>query len=91
MALRSAAVVDFNKADANAVVHSGEQSGVKSRRQRCGDGRLEIVYRFKACRREFCRLSRIILPIVPSFGGIEAELRSQPKTKHLPASPTERS
>ena len=62
--LRSSAVVDLNETDAGAVVHSREQGGVKARRQRRRDARLESVCRRQTRGSQFGRIGRVILPVV---------------------------
>ena len=58
------AVVDFHQANAGAVVHSGEQSGIKAWRQDRGYGRLKVVCGRETGRGNFRGLRRIILPVV---------------------------
>ena len=61
---RRAPVVNFNQADASAVVQSTKQGGVKARRQRRGYGRLAVVCRHQTRRGDFRSLQRVILPVV---------------------------
>ena len=63
-ALWRPAVVNFNETVPSAVVQSSEQGGVRTRRQRRRDARLQCVCRCETRSSEFRRLSRDILPVV---------------------------
>ena len=56
-------VVDFDHADASAVVQSREQRGVKARRQRRGDARPRLFVGARPAA-VICGLRRVILPVV---------------------------
>jgi hypothetical protein len=70
--LRRPAIVDFDQADASAVVQSREQRGVKARRQCRGYGRLEVIAR----RQTRC-----------TQGGNQRQARSQPYFNQLRGAP----
>ena len=64
VSLRRPAVVDFNQADTDAVVHSREQRGVKARRQCRRDAGLQWFVGARPAAVSSAACAGVILPVV---------------------------